>query len=42
MDPALHYGIYREEIDKQIILKHIKYIKSCYLYDLAKDHIWRN
>ena len=39
MDPALYYKIYREGVDKQIILKYIKYVKLCYLYDLAKNYV---
>ena len=39
MDLALYYKIYREEIDEQVILRYIKYVKSHHLYDSAKDHI---
>ena len=40
MNPALHYKIYRDKIDKEIIIKYIKYSKFCYLYNLAENYVW--
>ena len=42
MDPTLYYKIYGEGVDKEIIPRHIKYVKFCYFYNLAKDYIWRD
>ena len=39
MDSALHYKVHKDGINKEAILKHIEYPKSCYLYYSAKDHI---
>ena len=42
MDPALHYGIYREGVDEQIIIRHNKPVKPYELYYLTIDYIWEN
>ena len=41
MNPTLYYGIYREGVDKQVILRHVGYIKPSHLYSIIKDYIWR-
>ena len=41
MDPTLHYKIYRERVDEQVILKYIKYAEPCYLYNLIKNYVQR-
>ena len=41
MDPALYYEIYRDGIDKKVILRYAGYIKSHYFYCLTEDYIWR-
>ena len=40
MNPALYYKVYREGVNKQIILRYIGYPEPCYLYNLTKDYIW--
>ena len=42
MDPALYYGIYREGVNKQVILRYVGYVKSRHLYDIAENYVWRN
>ena len=41
MNLALYYGIYREKMDKQVILKYTKYVETRHLYYLIKNYIWR-
>ena len=40
MDPILHYKIYKEGVDQQVILKYIKYIGLYHLYNLIKNYVW--
>ena len=42
MDLALHYRIYKDGVNEEVILEHIRYFKSCNLYYLAKNHVWKN
>ena len=39
MDLVLHYRIYEEGVDEQIILRYTEYTKPHYLHSLIKDHI---
>ena len=41
MSPALYYKIYGDGMDEEVIPRHIKYFKLCYLYYLIKNYIWR-
>ena len=41
MNLALYYKIYKEGVDKQIILKYIEYTEPHYLYNLIKDYVWK-
>ena len=35
MDPALYYRIYGEGIDEQVILRHIRHVKTYHLYSIS-------
>ena len=41
MDPALYYGIYRERIDEQVILRHTEHVKTRHLHYSTENHVWR-
>ena len=39
MDPALYFRIYREGVDKSVILEYIEYTKTRHLYNVIKDYV---
>ena len=42
MDPTLHYRIYGEGIDEQVIIKYIKPVKLFDIHHPTTDHVWRD
>ena len=40
MDLALYNKIYKDRVDKEVILRYTEYLKPCYLYCLTEDYVW--
>ena len=40
MNSALHYKIYKEGMNKQVIIKYIEPIKLFGVYYTTVDHVW--
>ena len=41
MDPALYNGVYKDGINKEIILGHAGRLEPCHLYYIIENYVWR-
>ena len=41
MDLTLHNKVYRDRINKEIILEYTEYLKPCHLHYIIENHIRR-